>query len=470
MKLYNSTKKNFFRHRRAISPIIAVIMLIGITVLGGALVFTTVYTVMTTESPLEISFDTPTNYETTEKELSKVDRFIDSFYIQITNLISEPVVFDFTNYFVYNATDNLPLDDWYVANYDDEVVVQGKESLVLNLKTNADYNYDELSAGDQFYVQCAVRKVDDSNAELFKSDIFIVSPTNSRPSFSIAPVGNAYQSNEILYFPHFDPVTRNLTFAIFNLGNTEESYSVSAILTFENTTLFTTTTYVKVINIPSSTIANYDSVCSTGEACSNVSIPITRNNLTNDKDSYSVYVSAGTASYSFSLTIADLPEYFISMPNSNILFSLFSDTYQQGGALHFYPRLSFWGDQTDEDVTGTLSLILWNNGSIDETTSVTLEIIGLNTTVFGIDSSPSNPFIIDDGTQYLTSMPGYDYEWPSFSGDPYANSLAEWEIIRYAMDPNLSYQNQYDIIINMRDSSTSILLASFEVTLLTEVP
>jgi len=170
-------KFRFNKHHRGVSPAIAVILLLGLTVLAGGTLYITVISSQQDQGAVSLAITEPVNYKTTETIELLLDfdsRNIDTFTVQIENPLFEPLEIDLANSAVYNATTNLKLDGWHVASDADVITLQGQQTVTINFETFAEINLNELDAGDQIYLLFAAKRPSEDGLTLIQSNTYTI--------------------------------------------------------------------------------------------------------------------------------------------------------------------------------------------------------------------------------------------------------------------------------------------------------
>jgi flagellin-like protein len=384
--------------RRAVSPIIATMLLIAVTILAGVAVVSTVYLVMTAEDPLSITISKPEYYASTESEKAFFDPLVDNILVPITNNNREPLFYNLDEVEVYNATSDEPLDRWSVSNANRVIVAQGQETIYLEFDTEGRFDQDELTNSDEIYFKIPVKKENQQNYEIFTSPNFKVTTAETEPLFQIVPINNAYQQGSNIYFTGPNPdnqnISRDLTFGIFNYGNAQAEKTFSVTLLIENETLITKNETFKILTVPTSISTNNDTVCDVGESCIVSAFNLTKWAVNRAKNNYNAYLSVGTQTIKFNLAIVlDIPDYYVTMPNRRG-----KNNNQWGEILQFNSK-KYW-----EEETLKLIVTIWNDEDPSSLLGATLEIQDLNTTAFRLDSSNRVTKTIPTG-QSLSSIP-----------------------------------------------------------------
>ena len=182
----------------AVSQVIAIILLIGLTVLAGAALFAIVIPLLSSGTPIILETSTDAVFSTTEK--TQLDPFIDTMKFQVSNDINDPVQLDLAHSYIYNASNNQILYQWEPQVNNTEPSLSGKQSFSLEYKTAAEQNIEELLYGQSVYVELNATKYGSQTSELIKSNIYTVTRANSLPIFDISPVDHFTQSGTTVFF------------------------------------------------------------------------------------------------------------------------------------------------------------------------------------------------------------------------------------------------------------------------------
>jgi hypothetical protein len=372
------------KRRLGISPAIALILLIGITIFAGAILFTILILNSSSDQSVGLAIELPKSFSSTETSRLFFDDKIDTFSVTITNPSLTIVAVDFNNSFVYNATNDEVLSEWSVSSTVNEIELIGFESSTVQFRTNAEMDLEELTIGDNIYVSFAVHSLDDSSLTEIRSDPVIVDDTNSAPFIVLLPVNSGTQFNNTVFFygEDTDIITSNLSVTIWNFGNAKEKYELTSYLYLENTTLFTVNDSLvqQTITVPNSLVsgdANNNALCDIDEPCFELIIPITKQNYTRMKDSYSATLAiSGLEIELFALNITSPPEIYISLPQDQqaciVDVCYYKQQTNQGG-IRFIDKIK---------VSAILKIVFRSINPIDFTVTVN----GIDSTYLQLDS------------------------------------------------------------------------------------
>ena len=92
MHMYMHTKKVFHRHR-SITPVVAMILLVGITIIAGAVIFLTVIVGLNAQDPIQFTVSVG-NFQTTKTSTLNYDTKIDTLTVTIYNNGKRPIEID----------------------------------------------------------------------------------------------------------------------------------------------------------------------------------------------------------------------------------------------------------------------------------------------------------------------------------------------------------------------------------------
>jgi FlaG/FlaF family flagellin (archaellin) len=383
-KLFNKISNNKFSRslkKRGVSPVIAVMLMIGLTVLSGVVLISVSNSILSQETQVNLNIDNQSAvYKTTETDYRFVDELIDELQIQIENPLEEPILVDLTQTYLYNATDDTILSNWGVVSDVGQIVLNGKESTTITFATDSTSYTSELKENDQVYVVFQSKLFGSKNQlTSLKSSTFTVELSGASPLFQALPVISASQTEDTLYFSGDDQteVTKNLTIAIFNFGNADESYEKTVTITLENNTLFSIADGLETqfVTIPSASQGGdfgAEGFCETGEACVNVSFPIIKHNITEvgltnvESNTYGAIISvSGLDFISYKLVLVE-PEFKIALEN------------KKKGGVSFNTIIFDGKINKEKDVFFKVNV--WN--LMDYANNGTFELYDYNTTVF----------------------------------------------------------------------------------------
>jgi hypothetical protein len=398
--------KIFHKKKLGTSPIIAVMMLIGLTVVSGAVLYGVSNTILQDREELELNYSEPTVFKSTETNYKLADANVDSFDIEITNPLYEQIIVDLSQTYLYNASDDTLLSSWFVDSDNYELLLDGRQTTVITFTTINTLNTAELIDGDQVYVIFTILRPDTDESKQVKTSTFTVSLSSFGPNFQLIPSSTAVQDYDVVYFmaKKNEEITTNITAVLWNYGNPAVSYEKTIKFFLENESVF----YIgpeyesQIVTIPSSTIVgdeNEIGICEVGEACVNVTFQVTKFNLTEKgittfTDSYGALVSVtGLELTSFELKTLT-PDIKITMENPQ---GGRGGRWRRGSQNQVYTTVTFDGNPRDTD-SKSVTFDIWNLDS--KPTSVNIEITGLNTSAFSLRTSADSTRY-DDNPQAL---------------------------------------------------------------------
>ena len=443
-KLFQKSKK------RATSPIIATILLIGLTVVSGAILYGVTTAFLSTQQNVSLSYESPTVYKTASDSYVYSTTKINSFDISVTNPNTQQMMINLASSKVYYAN-GTPTTSW-TADYNSSsyIILNGKESTTVTFST---LGSDTFDIGQQYYVVFSIMRPDYTGATTLTTSTFQISQADFQPSFQFYPTFSTINQdnyNVTYYTDSTQTSTLDISGVLWNLGNPDTSYQKSLQFFTENDTVFTvdpqyTTPNSMAVTIPSSTNVgmgqNSPDVCTTGYACVNVSIPVTKNAVNNTQESYGAFLSiTGMDLISFQLNIR-IPTVRITLENTNRF---------NGGFFHWRRNQAcptgtnlegqvadtvvFYGSPSCMD-TKTVTFDIWN--LLDTPNNANIEISGLNTTAFTLYTSANatgrNSYSNMPQSVSLTAGPGVTYNrWLNFCFNPsrQACNTVSWGIAR----------------------------------------
>ncbi|MHA1449130.1 MAG: hypothetical protein ACTSP4_06885 [Candidatus Hodarchaeales archaeon] len=172
--------KRKWRSCKGISPVIAAVLLIGVSIVGGAIILGLMVTVFGQEEPYNVQFIRASNFKSTETQALGYDSTVDYLEITLQNLGQESVFFQKTDLRLYrgeSSESGTILPGWWVDDSRDRIILNGGEIITIPLTTII--NSQELTSGEYAVIDILeIRKLDrpdefgyqDFNAESFKVD------------------------------------------------------------------------------------------------------------------------------------------------------------------------------------------------------------------------------------------------------------------------------------------------------------
>jgi hypothetical protein len=394
------------------SPIIAVMMLIGLTVVSGAVLYSINSNILQTKDELGLNYSTPTVFKSTETNYKYADSYIDSFDIEITNPLYEQIIVDLSQTYLFNATDNAKLTNWYVDSSTSELLLFGSETAIITFTTINSLNSAELLDGDQVYVQFKIVRLDSEETKTIKTSTFSVSLSNFETNFEFIPSSTSVQDYNTMYFMADDDeqITTDIQGVLWNYGNPELEHAKTVTLYLGNESVFSVDPEFKtqLVTVPSSSVVgdqNELGVCEIGEACVNITFPVTKHNLVelnieSYTNTYGAFVSvSGLDLISFELKTTS-PLIKITMENINDKGKSEGQHGKdnKGKNNQIYNTITF-DEDLDEQDSKDVTFDIWN---LDvDPREANIEIIGLNETVFTLttksqeDKYDTNPQMVN---------------------------------------------------------------------------
>ena len=378
-------KKIQLKKYRAISQVISIILLIGLTVLAGAALFMVVIPLLNSQNQIIISTSVDAVFATTEK--TQLDPFIDTMTFQVSNEINEPVMIDLTTTYLYNVSNGQRLYQWQPLVNNTEPVLSGQQrGLTIEFQTPPEQNNEEFLYGQQVYAELNVTKYGQDNWSIIKSNVYNVSTANAKTIFDVSPVNHFTQSGTTVFFAALpnETIQTNLSIAIWNKGNPSEPHTKTISLDIENETFFNIDPNFKTqsVTIPASNQIGTGGVCSVGLPCVNVNFPITRVNLAamgvNEvNEAYGALVTlSGNQFYSYTLNITAPRLVSLVLPDSLVAPGTGNGRIANSNLIYNGPY--------NANNSLDLSVTIWNNDT--DPLDANIFLSGLNTTAFALDS------------------------------------------------------------------------------------
>lgn len=431
--------------RRAVSPVIAVIMILGITVVAAASISVVIFNNTSGGDDIGLDVSEPAHYKTTDVWVDTDDRNIDSFTVEVSNPDYKQLVIDLPNSYVFNATTNQPLSYWRADSEVDIPILSGLESLAVTfINTGKELDQEELANGDEIYVLFSVRRPDENTLKFVESSTFTVTGAELDPSFALTTTSGVTQQGMVVTFSSgLDPsevdnteVNTTFRFAIWNFGNSDKAYEKTVSFYLQNKSVFgiDPAHETQTVTVPSaSAVGNGDNICEVNEPCVNVAIPITKYNLTEkgivrDQEIFGAVLSvSGMGFYTVNLTLG--PVDIVFQPSVDTI-PYYPQGQGEGGAfgqrtgMRYKAAVNQSGTVESED--GNLTITIWNTGTAEF--EGTFYLKNLNTTAFQISGSNETTVTIPAGSYPDT----FDGAVCGEDGD--ACVILNWTILRNPME------------------------------------
>ena len=190
-------KKNY-KNVRAISPVIAIILLIALTIIAGAVLFAVVIPLLSNQTPINLTTSNDAVFTTTKK--TQVDPYMDSMSFQVSNDINDPVQIDLSHSYLYNSSNGLILYNWVPNTNNTQPVLSGQQGMTLSYQTDPNIPGYQLYYNQSVYVEFNVTKYGQQQSELIKSNVYTVSTANTQPIYDVTPVYSFTESGSTVYF------------------------------------------------------------------------------------------------------------------------------------------------------------------------------------------------------------------------------------------------------------------------------
>ncbi len=196
------------RIKRAISPVIATVLLIGLVVVAGLGVALVMFGTINTPDPLKIEVDSISSFETTDGDY-KVDQFEITLYNPERTSVRIEV--DAFTLFYLNQTE---IPGWEMNEDQSERIISALETDTITLACDNTLNEFELEPRNTtIYIDVTVYPAASTNprsAKTFRSDILTIGDTIGPASLTSFTQGNS-----------FDQSGFTLNFSVINNGSSD---------------------------------------------------------------------------------------------------------------------------------------------------------------------------------------------------------------------------------------------------------
>jgi flagellin-like protein len=198
------------RKKRAVSPVIATILLIGLVVVAGLGVALVVFGTINAPDPLEIEILSISSFETTDGDYN-VDRFDLTLYN--SERTSVRIETDAFSLYYFNRTE---ITGWEMDLDQSEIIIPALKTETVTLACdNTLDNLELVPQNTTIYIDVIAYPADSNNprlAKIFRSDIFTIGDTSGPVSLDSRTVGTS-----------FDQSGLTLNFSITNNGSSDRS-------------------------------------------------------------------------------------------------------------------------------------------------------------------------------------------------------------------------------------------------------
>ncbi len=172
---WNRLIKNF-KVFKSVSPVIATVLLIALSIIAGLLVTITVLTILTIPQPIQVTIETPFDYKSND-----VDVLIDSFRFGIRNDGDFAIKVLNPKASIKLLQNNAVLESWKVS-VNESFVVNAKSSVVITMTTSS--LPEQLNKNDKFRIV-----FEDAIIPLVESSDEVIAKTVTSRTFT---VGDTY--------------------------------------------------------------------------------------------------------------------------------------------------------------------------------------------------------------------------------------------------------------------------------------
>lgn len=465
------------KRRIATSPIIATILLLGLTVLSGAILYGVTTAYLSQQPTLGLNYESPAVYQSTETNYLFSDSKVNSFDISVSNPNYNQMMINLAGSKVFYAN-GTQLTTWR-ANYNSTstILLNGRQSTVVNFQTPTNaIGSQPMDIGQKFYVEFSINSPDYASTKTITTTNFTVSQSNFLPNFVFIPTAQTTVQDgyNVTFFGNSNqPITNEINGILWNYGNPNSSYQKTIQFFVSNDTVFTVDpAYAKpqTITIPASNVIGDQgdpNTCSVGLACTNITIPVTKNAMNTTETAFGGILSiTGMNLINFQLNINN-PPIRITLENTN-RFN-WGNLWNWRKNLNQCPSFPNWNNYNQ--ITDTV--VYYGSPSCMDTKQVTfdiwnletsarnanIEIIGLNSTAFTLYTEQNstqwlNPYNSEPASVYLTAGPGRTYKWITSCRNPPAQACntVTWGIARNPLvdgngNPTGIMAGNYPIII-----------------------
>ena len=240
-------KKKVRKFRRGISPIVAEMLLIGLTMLAGAITFGTVIVILNTKEPIVVSVDSFSDFKLVNSSSSTK---YNSFSFVLDNQGKRDAGVKASDFRLYNVTggSNTLLLNWTMSrDYD----LSSLQSYYVTITSNSSSVKDWLSFGSTIKVQLVAYGLDQSYSTADKATVTssITIGSNLVSSGPLRILTNQSQSGSSNYAVLDSTNSNNNTLEIVvqNYGHLDVNYTLDFMVSNRNVSI--TNTYVNSLGV-----------------------------------------------------------------------------------------------------------------------------------------------------------------------------------------------------------------------------
>ena len=232
IKKINTFQKKILRAKRGLSPIVAEILLIGLTMLAGALTFGTVIVVLTSKEPIVVNID---NFSDFKLEGYSNSTKYNTFSFVIDNQGKRAIGVRAQDFQLFNASSNKEIPNWNMSR---NCELSSLQSYYITV-TTADTNQSNwISFQSSIKVQIIAYGLEDSYDNADKA-VFSSGITVSDELVSVGPL-ELISNRTVLGNENYATLNSSLSFNnsleinVQNFGNLNTSYSLDFIVSSRN--------------------------------------------------------------------------------------------------------------------------------------------------------------------------------------------------------------------------------------------
>ena len=196
------------RRKRAISPVIATVLLIGLVVVAGLGVALVMFGTINTPDPLKIEFVSISSFETTDGDYN-----VDQFELTLYNPERTSVRIEVDAFVLWNFSDKTEIPGWEMNEDQSERFIPALETDTITLACDNTFNEYELEPKNTtIYIDVTVYPAASENprsAKTFRSDVLLIGETIGPVTLTSLTQGTS-----------FDQSGFTLNFSVTNNGST----------------------------------------------------------------------------------------------------------------------------------------------------------------------------------------------------------------------------------------------------------
>lgn len=224
--------KKVKKSKRGVSPIIAEILLIGLTMLAGAITFTTVYVAYNSKPPISVTIDSYSDFKLVNSNNSTK---YNSFSFVLDNQGKREVELKQNDFKLFNVLNN-PLLNWTISR-DFELAPLQSYSITVISTSNKDSDW--LTFNSTINVQLTVSALDNGEKATISSSFTIDSSVVSQGPLKISIPAKYLNKTKSGSFAILNSTVNNLTVDVLNFGHLPVNYTLEFIDSNLNLTIST---------------------------------------------------------------------------------------------------------------------------------------------------------------------------------------------------------------------------------------